>query len=115
VVKQRASAITGQPVPELIGEINQQLRGWKAYFSIGNPHGACWEIDWYVRERLIQHLQRRSRRGFEFPKDRTIYQWFEAQGPDSVERLPDETASRECLRRELFGEPDAENLHVRFG
>jgi RNA-directed DNA polymerase len=69
-----------KPVPELIGEINQQLRGWSNYFSIGYPRAAYWEIDWYVRERLIQHLQRRSQRGFEFPKDRTIFQWFEEQG-----------------------------------
>ena len=26
-----------KPVPELIGEINQQIRGWKNYFSIGYP------------------------------------------------------------------------------
>jgi RNA-directed DNA polymerase len=69
-----------KPVAELIGEINQQLQGWKNYFSIGYPQAAYWEIDWYVRERLIQHLQRRSQRGFEFPKDRTIFQWFEEQG-----------------------------------
>ena len=69
-----------KPVPELIGEINQQLQGWKNYFSIGYPQAAYWEIDWYVRERLIQHLQRRSQRGFAFPKDRTIFQWFEQQG-----------------------------------
>ena len=48
-----------KPAPELIGEINQQLRGWKAYFSIGNPQGATGRY-WYVRERLIQHLQRLS-------------------------------------------------------
>ena len=69
-----------KPVPELIGEINQQLQGWKNYFSIGYPQAAYWEIDWYVRERLIHHLQRRSQRGFEFPKDRTIFRWFEEQG-----------------------------------
>ena len=69
-----------KPVPELIAEINQQLQGWKNYFSIGYPQAAYWEIDWYVRERLIKHLQRRSQRGFEFPKDRTISQWFEEQG-----------------------------------
>jgi hypothetical protein len=50
------------------------------YFSIGHPRAAYREIDWYVRARLVQHLQRRSQRGFEFPKDRTIYQWFETQG-----------------------------------
>ncbi len=69
-----------KPVPELIGEINRQLQGWKNYFSIGYPQAAYWEIDWYVRERLIAHLQRRSQRGFEFPEDRTIFQWFEEQG-----------------------------------
>ena len=69
-----------KPVPELIAEVNQQLQGWKNYFSIGRPQDAYWEIDWYVRGRLIQHLQRRSQRGFEFPKDRTIFQWFEEQG-----------------------------------
>ena len=69
-----------KPAPELIGEINQQLQGWKNYFSIGHPQAAYWEIDWYVRERLIHHLQRRSQRGFEFPKDRTIFEWFEQQG-----------------------------------
>lgn len=69
-----------KPVAELIGEINQQLQGWKNYFSIGYPQAAYWEIDWYVRGRLIQHLQRRSQRGFEFPKDRTFFQWFEEQG-----------------------------------
>ena len=69
-----------KPVPELIGEINQQMQGWKNYFSIGYPQAAYWEIDWYVRERLINHLQRRSQRGFEFPKDRTIFEWFEEQG-----------------------------------
>ena len=65
-----------KPVPELIGEINQQLQSWKNYFSIGYPQAAYWEIDWYVRERLIHHLQRRSQRGFEFPKDRTIFRSF---------------------------------------
>ena len=69
-----------KPVPELIAEINQQMAGWKNFFSIGYPGAAYWEIDWYVRGRLIQHLQRRSQRGFEFPKDRTIFQWFEEQG-----------------------------------
>jgi RNA-directed DNA polymerase len=69
-----------KPVPDLIDELNQQLQGWKNYFSIGYPQAAYWEIDWYVRERLIHHLQRRSQRGFEFPKDRTIFEWFEEQG-----------------------------------
>jgi hypothetical protein len=47
--------------------------------SIARP--TTWsKSNWYARERLIQHLKRRSQRGFEFPKGRTIFQWFEAQG-----------------------------------
>lgn len=34
-----------KPVPELIDEINQQLRGWSNYFSIGYPRAAYWETD----------------------------------------------------------------------
>ena len=69
-----------KPVPELIAEINQQTKGWKAYFSIGYPKAAYWEMDAYIRKRLEQHLKRRSQRGFEFPKDRTIFQYLEEQG-----------------------------------
>ena len=69
-----------KPVPELIAEINQQTKGWKQYFSIGYPKAAYWEIDAYIRKRLEQHLKRRSQRGFEFPEDRTIFQYLEEQG-----------------------------------
>lgn len=69
-----------KPVPKLIAEINRQMQGWKNYFSLGYPQGAYWEMDWYVRGRLIQHLHRRSQRGYEFPKDRPIFQWLEEQG-----------------------------------
>jgi RNA-directed DNA polymerase len=41
------------PIPELIGRLNRQLRGWANYFSYGYPRGAWWEIDWFVRGRLI--------------------------------------------------------------
>src|SRR5450631_1482080 len=59
---------------------SRQTQGWKNYFSIGYPQAAYWEIDWYLRGRLIRHFQRRGQRGFEFPKDWTIFQWLEEQG-----------------------------------
>src|SRR5256714_4888737 len=57
-----------KPISTLIGELNRQLKGWANYFSIGYPTSAHWEIDWYVRGRLIQHLQRRSQRPFRPPQ-----------------------------------------------
>jgi RNA-directed DNA polymerase len=69
-----------KPIPSLIGELNRHLKGWANYFSIGYPTGAHWEIDWYVRGRLIQHLQRRSQRPFRPPRGASWYQHLQQLG-----------------------------------
>jgi RNA-directed DNA polymerase len=56
-----------KPIPRLIGELNRHLRGWTNYFCFGYPTSAYCEIDRYIRERLIQHLQRRSQRPYQPP------------------------------------------------
>lgn len=57
-----------KPIPVLIGELNRHLKGWANYFSIGYPTSVYCEIDRYVRDRLIQHLQRRSQRPYRPPQ-----------------------------------------------
>jgi RNA-directed DNA polymerase len=57
-----------KPIPVLIGELNRHLKGWANYFSFGYPMSVYCEIDRYVRDRLIQHLQRRSQRPYQPPK-----------------------------------------------
>ena len=57
-----------KPIPVLIGELNRQLKGWMNYFSFGYPSSAYCEIERYVRDRLIQHLQRRSQRPYRRPQ-----------------------------------------------
>ena len=69
-----------KPIATLIGELNRHLKGWANYFSIGYPAGVYWEIDWYVRGRLIQHLQRRSQRPYRPPKGVSWYQHLEDLG-----------------------------------
>jgi RNA-directed DNA polymerase len=69
-----------KPISRLIGELNRHLKGWANYFSIGYSTGAHWEIDWYVRGRLIQHLQRRSQRPFRPPKGVSWYQHLQQLG-----------------------------------
>jgi Group II intron, maturase-specific domain/Reverse transcriptase (RNA-dependent DNA polymerase) len=56
-----------KPIPVLVGELNRHLKGWANYFSIGYPLGAYCEIERYVRDRLIRHLQRRSQRPYRPP------------------------------------------------
>ena len=62
-----------KPIATLIGELNRHLKGWANYFSFGYPRGVYWEIDWFVRGRLIRHLQRRSQRPFHPPKGEAWY------------------------------------------
>ena len=63
-----------KPIPVLIGELNRHLQGWMNYFSFGYPSSACCEIERYVRDRLLQHLQRRSQRPYRLPQGE---QWLQ--------------------------------------
>jgi RNA-directed DNA polymerase len=56
-----------KPIPVLIGELNRHLKGWMNYFSFGYPISAYCEIERYVQDRLIRHLQRRSQRPYRPP------------------------------------------------
>jgi RNA-directed DNA polymerase len=61
------------PIPLLISQINEHLRGWKNYFSYGYPRKAFRDINSYVRMRLTKHLKRRSQRPYRPPQGRSMY------------------------------------------
>jgi len=63
-----------KPIPDLIGEVNQHLRGWANYFRFGYPRAAFRYVNWFVRERLIRHLKRRSQRPFRPPQGVSLYE-----------------------------------------
>jgi RNA-directed DNA polymerase len=69
-----------KPIPVLIDELNRNLKGWAGYFSIGYPISAYRQIDWYVRSRLGQHLQRRSQRPFRPPRGQTVAEHLDRLG-----------------------------------
>jgi RNA-directed DNA polymerase len=69
-----------KPIPQLIGEMNRHLKGWANYFSIGHPRVALREINTYVRDRLVQHLRRRSQRPFRPPEGVTYYEQLQRMG-----------------------------------
>jgi RNA-directed DNA polymerase len=52
------------PIAALIGQINEHLGGWSNYFARGYPRDAFRQINRFVQERLIHHLQRRSQRPY---------------------------------------------------
>ena len=68
------------PIPLLIREINEQLRGWANYFRFGYPSRAFGKINHYVHARLHGHLKRRSQRPFRPPKGVTHYAHYQRLG-----------------------------------
>jgi RNA-directed DNA polymerase len=69
-----------KPLPIVIDELNQQMRGWATYFSKGYPRMAFRHINGYARLRLTRHAQRRSQRGYRPPKGRSYYEHFQNMG-----------------------------------
>src|SRR5471030_1825386 len=75
-----ASGQCFKPIPQLIGEMNRHLKGWANYFSIGYPRAALRWINTYVRDRLVQHLRRRSQRPFRPPEGVTYNEQLQRMG-----------------------------------
>jgi RNA-directed DNA polymerase len=69
-----------QPIPQLIEKLNRHLEGWKNYFDFGYPRVAFGEINTYVRDRLTQHLRRRSQRPFRPPEGVSYYRQIQLFG-----------------------------------
>jgi RNA-directed DNA polymerase len=69
-----------QPIPKLIESLNRQLDGWANYFRFGYPREAFREINLYVRDRLVQHLSRRSQRPFRPPEGSSYYEHLDKLG-----------------------------------
>jgi len=68
------------PLPELIEEINGHLKGWANYFSYGYPRQGFRQIDTYVRQRLTEHVRRRSQRPFRPAKGVSYHEHFNRMG-----------------------------------
>jgi RNA-directed DNA polymerase len=68
------------PLPQLIEELNGHLRSWANYFSYGYPRKGSRQINAYVRDRLTQHVRRRSQRPFRPPEGVSYYEYFNRMG-----------------------------------
>jgi RNA-directed DNA polymerase len=68
------------PIPALIGQVNEHLRGWSNYFGAGYPRKAFRQINRFVQERLERHLKRRSQRPFRTRKGLTWYAQLQQLG-----------------------------------
>jgi hypothetical protein len=68
-VRDRIKAITAprhrlpEPVGPIVDELNRLLRGWGAYFRVGNSTRKFQDVDRYVRDRLATFLAQKAGRG----------------------------------------------------
>ncbi len=74
------SQVCFKPLPELIEELNRHLKGWANYFSYGYPRKGFRQINRYVRQRLKQHVRRRSQRPFRPVEGVSYYGHFKRMG-----------------------------------
>jgi RNA-directed DNA polymerase len=68
------------PIPMLIRQLNQHLRGWANYFRFGYPSEAFAQINHYVQVRLWQHLKRRRQRPYRMPRGVSASQHYQQLG-----------------------------------
>jgi RNA-directed DNA polymerase len=69
-----------KPVPRMVEEMNEHLRGWANYFGLGYPRKTFGQINRHARQRLRQHLNRRSQRKYRRPEGTTYYAHFKKLG-----------------------------------
>lgn len=75
-----SSEVCFKPMPQLIKELNRHLKGWANYFSYGYPRKGFRQINRYVRQRLTQHVRRRSQRPFRPAEGVSYYEHFKRMG-----------------------------------
>ena len=68
------------PLPQMIGELNEHLRGWANAFRFGHHQRSFSKVNWFVNERLYGHLRRRSQRPWRPPEGSSAYAHFKRMG-----------------------------------
>jgi RNA-directed DNA polymerase len=68
------------PIEPLIGGVNQVLRGWANYFRHGYARQAFHDVNWFVYQRLVRHLRRRSQRPYRVPEGQTYLAHLQSLG-----------------------------------
>ena len=64
----------GDPLSRIASDLNGYMRGWKVYFGHFQRHRAFSSAGVYLRNRMSNHLQRRSQRPYRLRGGMTWYQ-----------------------------------------
>ena len=65
---------------EVVQRVNKILVGWDNYFQCGYPARMFNKVNWYVRNRLYLHFNRKSQRGYVLKYAPNFFQELQAMG-----------------------------------
>jgi len=89
-----------RPLPEVVGELNRYLRGWRTYFAWGYPRVTFRTLNGYVQFCAVRHARRRSQRPMHPPQGMSWYEFLHTHL--NLVRLTTparrRSTPRECLR-----------------
>lgn len=71
---------------EVVQRVNKILVGWGNYFQCGYPRKAFDKVNWYVRNRLYLHFNRKSQRGYVLKYAPNFYSELQAMGLHRLQR-----------------------------
>jgi RNA-directed DNA polymerase len=69
-----------KPAKELITELNRHLAGWKNYYRIGYCRREFRKMNWFIFNRVLKHLTRRSQRGYRRRHNESWYAFVQRLG-----------------------------------
>jgi RNA-directed DNA polymerase len=85
-VRDRIKAITAprhrlpEPIQPIVAEVNRVVRGWGAYFRVGNSTRKFNAVDDYVRERLARFLAKKQAKRSKHHRKRYTWAFFAGLG-----------------------------------
>ena len=71
---------------EVVQRVNKILVGWGNYFRCGYPRKAFDKVNWYVRNRLYLHFNRKSQSGYVLKYAPNFYLELQAMGLHRLQR-----------------------------
>ena len=71
---------------EIVQRVNKILVGWDNYFQCGYPTRMFDKVNWYVRNRLYLHFNRKSQRGYVLKYAPNFYSELQAMGLHRLQR-----------------------------
>ncbi len=69
-----------EPLPAMVERLNQHLRGWRSYFSLGHPRREYRQLNHAMLHRIDRHLRRRSQRAYRVPEGISVSAHLQSLG-----------------------------------